>query len=141
MAISDRTLTVDIWSELRTKLVALAPYITNTQTSATTAASIRAAYNDQSNTRPQIVIFPVNPNKKNDTFSQTVSSKMINVIIDCYASNTLYADQLYDQVSYELELSPIEGIELVGITTDSPFNAAADSKYHVKSLILTYDRE
>lgn len=141
MSISDSSLTVDVWTEIKNLIVSANPIITNSTTGTTTLASVRAAYNDEKNSRPQIVISPANPDKKNDKFGQTVSAKLINIMIDCYAANTLGADQLYDQVLYKIESTPISGIELVGITTDSPFNIAADSKYHVKSLILTYDRE
>jgi len=141
MTISDSTLTSNVWTDIRTLIVSANPIITNSTTGATTGVSVLAKYNDKTATRPQIVITPVTADLKNNKFGDTVSAKLITVVVDCYATNTLGADQLFDQVLYQLETNTIAGIELVGIASDYAFNMAADSKYQMKSLSLSYDRE
>ena len=59
MAISNDTLYTDMWTAVKDVIVAAAPTQTNSSTSATTAASVRAAYNDQATTKPQIVVYPI----------------------------------------------------------------------------------
>lgn len=141
MAISDSTLTANVWTDIKNLIVSANPTVTNSSTGATTLAGVKAVFNDSGAARPQIVIAPVTPDKKNDKFGQTVSAKFITVVIDCYGKNTLEIDQLFDQSLYQVETNVIAGIELVGIASDYAFNVAAGSKYEMKSLILSYDRE
>jgi len=139
--VSNSTLSTDIWTDVRTILVAAAPYVTNSSTSATTAASIVAAYNDQDVNRPTIAINPIATNESDYKFGSNEGKKFINVTIDCYYKNTLGVDQLIDQVINALKNTDIDGCEIIATATDYAFNLAADSKYHLKSVTVTYDRE
>jgi hypothetical protein len=139
--VSDSTLSTDVFTAIRNVLVASAPYITNSTTSATSAATINAVYNDKEPQRPQITINPVTFDESEWKFGSIHGHKMINVNIDCYASNTLGVDQLFDQVSASLKGTVIDGMEMVAIASDYGFSSASDAKYHVKSMTLTYDRE
>lgn len=141
MAVSDSTLSVDIWNEVKSILVATAPYVSNSSTSATTAASINAAFNDRSGAKPQVVVYPITDSEDTWKFGSYEGRKMINVLVECYAQNSLGTDQLIDQVKSALKNNVIDGIELVGVTTDRAFNLANDSKWHMKSGSFTYDRE
>ena len=141
MAISDNTLTSDIWTEIRTLIVSANPIVTNSTTGATTLAGVKAVFNDSGAARPQIIVRPVTPSTKNHKFGETVSAKNVTVLIECYADNTLGTDQLFDQVSYLLETNPIAGIEITDLDSDYAMNIAANSQYQMKSLSLTYDRE
>jgi len=141
MAVTDINLSTDMYSEIRSILVSANPIVTNSSSSATTAASIYAEYNDKTMTRPQIVLHSVSPELKAWKFGDTTPSKFVTVIIDCYYTNSLGIDQLYDQVVYALENNRVDNLELVGITSDIAFNVASNNKYQMKSVILTYDRE
>ncbi len=141
MTISDDTLDTDVFTAIRTKIVAAAPFVTNSSTSATTAASIRAAYNDEGVVRPQIIMNPIEPEEADWKFGSKEGKKFINIVIDCYYSNTLGIDQLAQQVKSVLKDDDILGIDLVGIATDYAFNTANDAKYQLKSLTFTYTRE
>ena len=141
MAISDSTISVDIFTEVRNKIVAGAPYVTNSSTSATTAASINATYNDKKTTKPQIVILPVSINEDTFKFGGAEGRKAINVNLECYYTTTLGVDQLSDQIKSILKDDDIDGIELVGVVTDYSFTNPAESKFHMKTMTFTYLRE
>lgn len=141
MAITDATLDTSVWEEVRSLLVANAPYITNPSTSETTTANIRASFKDEKTARPQIVIHPINYDESGWTFNSREGKKMISVVIDCYGSASVYADQLYQQVAHILKHNDIAGIELVGVVNDVALNLSQNNKYHMKSGTFTYDRE
>ena len=139
--VSDSTLSTDVFTEIRNKIVAAAPYVTNSTTSSTSAASILAVHNDTKTTIPQIVINPIVYDEANWKFGGTEGKKFINVIIDCYYKNTLGIDQMSDQVLTALKVNDISGIDLVGVTGDYAFNVNNEAKFHLKSTTFTYDRE
>jgi len=141
MAITDSTLYTSVFTEIRNKIVAKAPYVTNSTTGATTLASIKAVFNDETPVRPQIVIEPVSKSESSFKFSSTEGKKFINITIECYYKNTLGIDQLAEQVEEALKVNDISGIDLVGITSDYALNLDNEDKYHLKTLTASYDRE
>lgn len=144
MAISDSTLSVDVYNTIRTLLLTpTAPHITNSTTSATTLAGVNIAYNDKAPTKPQIIINPATYTESEYRFgSGNVGKgrKMINVTIDCYASSTLGTDQLSDLILSRISDYSFEGMELVGVITDQAFMNPNTTKYQSKSITLTFDR-
>jgi hypothetical protein len=141
MAISDTTLSVDVWNSVKDAIVAIAPKVTNTTTGTTTLVSVRASYNDEKDKPPMIVIEPVSKTEDNWKFSSSEGKKIINVSVSCFGNNGLQADQLYDQIESKLKLNDISGIDLIGITTDYAFNISNQSKVQLKSGVFSYDRE
>jgi len=140
MAISDQTLSSDIWTEIRTVLVNAS--ITVDSKSATIQAT-NADTTDSNGTarKPFIIITPVNLDETKDKFGSNQGKKFINVFIDCIYKNTLYVDSLADQVTYALSENNISGIELIGVTSDYAFTDPNQKKYHEKNLTFTYTRE
>jgi hypothetical protein len=141
MVIADATISQDVWSAVRTKVVAAAPYVSNSSTAATTAASINSVFNDKTAARPQIIINPALIDEGDWKFGGLQGKKVINVVIECYYSNTLGIDQLWDQVRAALDDNDLDGIDLVAITTDYGFSSPGEQKFHVKSGTFTYQRE
>jgi hypothetical protein len=141
MTLNEQTLSTDFWTDVRTLLVAQNLKVTNSSTSATTAASIKAAYNDQTASKPQVVINPITDSKTQDKFSDYNGANFINLIIDCYYSSSLGADQLRDQVKYALERNPIGGMEPNDINTTPGFLEVGEQKYHIATISATYKRE
>ena len=139
--VSDATLSSDIWTEVKNKLVSASIIITNETTSSTTAVTINGQYNDKAPTRPQITINPVIIEEGTWKFNVKQGKKLINVVVDCYGKKTLDIDQMDDQVRDILKDNDIGGIDLVGITGDTAFNTSADQKFNLKSSTFTYDRE
>ena len=141
MAITDQNLSTSVWDAVRTKLVSGNIVVTNSSTSATTAATINASYNDKAVTKPQVSLYPIDSDETFDKFSTTEGKKIINVIVDCTYKNSLGADQLYDQVCYLLKQDDVVGIDLIGLTTNFVFQDPTDAKYHIKSATFSYGRE
>jgi len=141
MAVSDSTLDTSVWDEVKSIIVAAAPYITNSTTSATEAATINAMYNDKTANRPQVTIEPIEVDESLNRFGGTEGRKFINITIMCTYTNGLGADQLTEQVTTALKSNTIAGIELVGLTSGYDFNVAARSKVQSKTTTYTYDRE
>ena len=141
MAINNSTISTDVWNTLRSVIVAANPVITNPQTSATTLASVKASYSDSQPARPQIIIQPIGYDESEYKFGAPVGRRMINVTVECYHEATYGIDQMADIVANAVQSTSINGIELVGITTDYAFNTSADQKYHLKTVTFSFDRE
>lgn len=141
MAITDSALTSSVWEAVKDELVSLAPFVTNSTTAETSAASIKAVYNDSNGSRPQIVIRPIGHQESGWKFGSYEGKKFITVDIDFYYQNTLGIEQMYDQVVAQLKTNPIDGIQLIAIASDYGFSTENSDKYHVKTLTLSYDRE
>jgi len=141
MTINNSSISVDVWTTLRNIIVASNPVVTNSQTGNTTLASVRASYNDTEPTRPQIIIQPIGYDEAEFKFGTNVGRKFINVTVECYDKSTLGIDQLSDTVAYAIQNTTIDGIELVGLTTDYAFNSSNDQKFHLKTVTFSFDRE
>lgn len=141
MAISDSNLRTSIWTEIRNKLVNNV-YITNSTTATTSVAGVGATYNDEKTKLPYVVINPINPSMSDFKFGSKYGKRGIPVIVDCYASNTLGADQMVDIVEDILLNNDIEGIEVVGTQSNSSFEPISQyNKVFGSSITITYDRE
>ncbi len=142
MAISDSRITSSLWDEVRSLLVAAAPYVTISSASTdTVTATITNSYNDRTMSRPTIVINPIPMDEGEWKFGSTEGHKFLPVTIDCYDKRTSGIDELYDQVQYALKTTAIAGVELVAVSSDVGFSSVNDNKYHVKTGTFTYDRE
>lgn len=141
MSISDEKIYTSLWSEVRTLLVAKAPFITNSTTTSTTAAVIAAQYNDKEVKRPQVCILPVDKDESNWKFGSDQGKKMLNIIVECWAFNSLGIDQLGEQVEDALKVNEIPGVSLIAVTSSNALNTQPDSKYYLKTITFTYDRE
>lgn len=141
MTISNATIGSDVYGEIRTILTSANLIVTNSTTSATTAASINATFNDKSPSKPEVVIIPVSKDESNYKFGSVRGKMFINVGIECYYKSTLGCDQLADQVEHALSTTNINGIELIASTRDYAFNTSNQSKWQAVTLNFTYDRE
>lgn len=141
MTISDTSLDTSIWSDVRTLVVAAALAVTNSTTGTIKTASINGLYNDKEPQRPQVVIHPIMIDRDNDKFGSTNNKMMINVVIDCYAENTLGIDQLSVGVQEVLCPNTLDGLDLMSMSQDVAFSNQADQKYLLKTLVFNYQRE
>lgn len=139
MTINDNTLSNDVFTAIRTIIVAAAPKVTTS--SGTKTASVLAAYNDKTNSVPQVIIYPVSYSEDNWKFSSSQGKKMINVLVECYYKTSLGVDQLQDIVTHAIKTTDISGMELVGVIVDTAFVNPNDQKYHMKGITFVFDRE
>ena len=140
MAIADQTLSSDVWTAIKTALVAATIVVDGK------AATIQATYADVqdgngSARKPFIIVHPINLDEVKNKFGSNQGRKNINVFIDCIYKNTLYMDELADKATYALSEANINGISLIGITSDYAFTDPANKKYHEKNITFSYLRE
>jgi len=129
MTINDSTLNTDVFKAVRSKLVS---GLTNT--------SVKAAYDDSSPSRPQVVITPTSVSEDFDKFGGSEGKKMINVVILTYAQTPLALDTLTDSVKVLLKANDL-GLDLINIEEDYAFNISLEDKFHSKTLSVAYMRE
>jgi hypothetical protein len=142
MSITDANITSSLWNEVKSILVASAPYVTaGVESTDTVVASIKGTYSDTAASRPTIVINPIVMDEGEWKFGSNQGHKFLNITIDCYYSRSLGVDELFDQVQHALKTNVINGVELVAVASDIGFSSANDNKYHVKTGTFTYDRE
>jgi len=141
MSISDTTLSVDVFSAIRTALVASAIKITEETGGATKTVSIVPAYVNDNKTKPQIAINPIIAEKRLDKFGGTKGRQFINVTVDCFYTSTRGIEQMSDQIVASIEGTTFDGMELVGWTSDAGFSDPNFGQYFVKSITFTFDRE
>lgn len=139
MAITDSTIDTELFIAVRTILVSAS--LSTTSGTTVTAAQIAASYNDKELSRPQVIIYPISDNEVKDKFGSNYGKRFLNIDIDCYANNTLKVDQLSQQIKSALSENVIDGVDLIGITTDYAFQQPGNNKYHLKNLTFTYQRE
>jgi len=135
MTISDSTLNSDVWTTIRTLLVAAAP------TAEGTLASVKASYNDEDVAKPIIIVYPAETSENEYKFGSSYGKRFINVTVECYYKNTLGIDQLADTVEDTIRNATIAGMELVAVSSDYAFVNPNESKFHLKSITFTFDRE
>lgn len=141
MVITDSTISTSVWDEVRTILVAASLTASNLTTSTNYSANIGASYNDKAGSKPQVIINPIVMDEDSAKFGGSYGKRMINVLVDIYASNTQYIDQISDQIKTALATNTISGIDLIGVSEDYAFNSPGDNKFHLKSLVFNYQRE
>ena len=142
MAISNDTLDSDVFSEIRTILVAAAPSIIDSLATPTVvSAAINATFNDKQITTPQVVINPIELDESMFKFGSVQGRKIVNAEIECYARISDYIDQLAGQVRRVMLNNTLSGMDIIGITSDSGVTEANDAKWQRKSLVFSYMRE
>lgn len=139
MAISDSTLAQNVFTDVRSALVAAS--ITTSIGSTVSSANITGQYPDKTVSKPQIVILPIQSDEGDFKFGGTEGKKAINVIIECYSDKSLGVDQLADGVRSTLKANTITGIDLIGFSEDYAFSMPGENKYHLKTLTASYQRE
>jgi uncharacterized protein YaiE (UPF0345 family) len=139
MAISDSTLAQNVFTDVRSALVAAS--ITTSIGSTVSSANILAAHPDKVYAKPQIVILPIQSDEGDFKFGGSEGRKAINVVIECYSDKSLGVDQLADGVRAALKANTITGIDLVGFSEDYAFNSPGENKFHLKTLTASYLRE
>lgn len=137
----DSTLYTSVWSDVRSCIVAAAPFVTNSTTGTTTAASINATYNDKNGGKPQVVIDATAKTETMNKFGGNEGRKEFGVRLECWASNGLGTDQLADQVETAIKSYAFSGYCLTSLTSDPIFVTPNDNKFYGKEIMLNFLRE
>jgi hypothetical protein len=144
MSISDNTLSVDIFTTIRTVLVDADIVITKDDSS-TKSASIKPAYVNDRAAMPLIVVNPIAKTEDTFKFGSNQGKKSIAVTVDCYYITTRGIEQMSDQVEAAIKTAVSDGtiteMDLVEITSDYGFVDPNNGTYYIKSLTFIFDRE
>ena len=135
MAISDSTLNSNVWTEVKNIIVAATPKV------GTKVASVKASYNDESTSKPIIILYPAETSEDQYKFGSPYGKRFINVTVECIYKNTTGIDELADTVETAIRTATIDGMELVAVSSDYAFVNPNESKFHLKSITFTFDRE
>lgn len=143
MAISDSTLSQDVWSDVRSALVSasIVTSLVSGTTVSTSNANITGQYPEKTVSKPQIVILPINLSEDTYKFGNNYGRKLINVVIECYSDKSVLVDQMADMVKEKLSTNGITGIDLVGLSEDYAFSSPGENRMHLKTVVATYRRE
>lgn len=131
----------DLWSAVRNVLVSANLVTTAGSSSATSAVSVEAAYNDSYVGRPIAVIEPVVRVSDRFKYGDTYPREFDNVIVSCYGKTSLQVDQMSTGIISALASTVIPGVELRSFETDNGLNSPGDSKFYLKTLTFVYDKE
>ena len=64
-----------------------------------------------------------------------------NVTIDCYYKNSRGTAELLGQVINTIKNTTYDGMDIVGLSTDTAFNLSQDNKWKMQSVTFVFDRE
>jgi hypothetical protein len=138
--ITDGNLNVSLFNTIRTAIVSYEPKVTES-TNKYKKASIKAAYDDSKVTTPQVILTPLNITESDYKFGSQEGRKVINVIIECYYTNTLGIDQLSDDVTAAIKGINFGVLDLIGMSSDYAFVNPNEAKFHLKTLVFTFLKE
>lgn len=107
-------------------------------------ATVTAAFHDDEEDFPQVVIHPVNVSTGQFGFGRGISMKDISVLIDIWTTGShknKQKDQLADEIVTLLNSLFIDGVVLTGITESDAYETVGGSKFGLKSLTVNYIRK
>lgn len=104
---------------------------------------VTAAFVDDEETLPQVVVHRADVNKQGFTFNRSTSMQDIQVVIEVFtglSKGNKDLDQITDTLVSTLEAASTPGIQLVNIDENSAMSAPANVKIKSKTIGLTYTR-
>ena len=134
MVITDITLNNSIWSAVKNRIVA-------GLTSDSITASVVPTYNDQTLSKPLVVVQPISKNKNTLKFGSTAGRYDVTVDMLIMSNNTLDVDTLSQAIENYLEADDIDGLSYLNHITSYSFSQVNDAPYHIKSISVSYVRE
>lgn len=102
--------------------------------------TVTAAYIEDDNAFPQVVIHPVDVDKSDYTFNRAYSTKDIVVMIDIWTKKNKDKDLITDEIDSVLESVVMNGVMLTGWSESNALESPGDNKVHLKTITLNYMR-
>jgi hypothetical protein len=103
--------------------------------------TLSAAYIDESQKIPQVVINPADVEYTEFSFGRNVGKKEIRVLIDIYTKKNKDKDQIADYIANSLTTNAFVGFYLANLSDSNAFETPGmGSKIHLKSLACTFVR-
>lgn len=109
---------------------------------ASSAVTVTAAYIDDENAFPQVIVNPVNVDKSDFTFDRTAdnSMKSVKAVVDVYTKKAKDLDIIADVVDNTLSTSSINGVTLIESSESNAVSNISEVKVHNKTLSYSFVR-
>jgi hypothetical protein len=111
------------------------------------SCTVSAAYTDNAEDLPQVVINPITTNNDSYMFDRSRPSKTIPIIIDIYTKRAEHLDIFADALDTSLTskfttgTSKLVGLNLVRFTEDTAHSTIKGNKIHSKTLAWIFERK
>lgn len=103
-------------------------------------ATVTAAYIDDNQAFPQVVVNPIEVGHSEHSFDWSHSRKEILVTIDVWTKKNKDRDLIADEIETLLRPLKINGLSLISISDSNAFETPSNNKLHLKTLQLNYLR-
>jgi hypothetical protein len=104
------------------------------------SVTVTAAFIDDDQSFPQVVVHPANIDYTNFTFNRSVSDKNIVIVVDVYTKKNKDCDIISDNIMNAIEGLSTPGMMLVDTSEDRDTADIEGLKIHNKMIALTYKR-
>lgn len=131
MTVTDRNIYTTFYTDLKAILVAGTISYTPTITSADS---------DKTFSKPTVAIHSLDKDEDNVFFGSSEGKKTMNVVIDCHATTAKKAEEILEDVEYELKNNKIQGVKLSSITSNYNKDLINELEMKYKSATFTYTR-
>jgi len=132
MVFDDNNLDTELWSSVRTVIV-------DGLSSDSVTASVVASYSGKVNTKPVVVIEPIDESFINNKFgsSHGRSDLVVNVDIFCN-TNTYDLDVVSNSVKKSVKADSLSGVSFKSMTSSYDFQSVNDVPFHNKHFSFSY---
>ncbi len=134
MSISNTSLRSDVWETVFDLLDAatLAPSTIN--------VTITAGYIDDIQRFPQVVLYPVDVKKDNQSLDWSTNTNHLTLNLDIFAKKAEHLDIISDAIDSLSSLKSIQGLSLTDWSENNGVDTSLSNKLHVKTIVLVYSR-
>lgn len=140
MAITDSTLRSSIFETIYDLINGASLEYYNSAGSSVTGVTVTAAYIDDEQSLPQVVINPANIAKDDPAFKRTKFTNNVQIMIDIYTKKNKNIDYITDQIDNLSGLKNIQGLQFNSSEESRAYPVENENKIHLKSITLNYKR-
>lgn len=102
-------------------------------------ATVTAAFIDSPTASfPQVVVHPVDVNKRSFTFNKGNSYEDVRIMIDIWTRKNKDKDVIADEIDEVLSNNSFSGLSMVGWTESNAFESPGNNKLHLKTVIIDF---
>ena len=113
----------------------------SSSTMSPSGVTVTAAFIDNTDTLPQVVVHPVDVDYESFTYDKSFSERTVRVLIDIWTKKNKDKDQICDAlVPVLLSPSNYVGMHIIGVEESNAFEDPNNNKVHLKSIALSFRR-
>ena len=100
--------------------------------------TVTAAYIDDDQSFPQVVVHPITSNKDEWAFQKSNHTNHIKVMIDVWTKKNKERDQITDEIDSLSDLKSITGLSLEDWSESPALEPKNDNKLHLTTITIVY---